>query len=536
MWNRRVAMRDGVEVAADVMLPPGEGPWPAVVTRTPYMRGRHLDKQSWMRLVDHGYAYVAVDVRGRVDSDGAFVPFVHDAEDGHDTIEWVAEQPWCTGRVGMVGSSYEGLTQWWTAKGRPPHLRCIVPQAMGVASLGPRPSMDTGVPFQYWIWWFNLVTGRTTQHSGAPSWGARYDSLPLRSLDEQVGTSRDHWPRYVAGEIDLLGPDHALTAEDWAELGTPALIGVGWWDDQNTMSTWMALKDSPAGPRSRLLIGAWDHAGNLAPRPTLGGMDVSASVCDVIGYIERFLALHLKEDAAAEADLSRCRIFRTGEMKWETLDDWPSPEAAPVSWHLDADGGLSTEPAQDDGEDSYVYDPDDPVRDFSNLDMLAWSDPPLDSRYLLRRKDVLVFTSAPLEQRVDASGHAIFEGFVSADCPDTDLIAELYDIHPDGRAIVLGSILGASLRLAYRNGPEAEPLQPGEPAAVRLPLTWMHHSLLPGHRIALSLTSSRFPFLARNRNTGEAWPDVTESRIARVTIHRGPAHPSRLVLPVEPAR
>jgi putative CocE/NonD family hydrolase len=525
-------MRDGAEIAADVMLPQGEGPWPAVVTRTPYMRGRHLSPESWLRLVGHGYAYVAVDVRGRGDSDGSFTPFVHDAEDGHDVIEWAAAQPWCTGRVGMVGSSYEGLTQWWTAKGRPPHLCCIVPQAVGSASLGPRWSMNSGVPFQYWIWWFNLVTGRTTQHSGAPSWTARYDSLPLRSLHEQVGTSREHWPKYVAGEIDWLGPDDALTPEDWAQLETPALIGVGWWDDQNAMTTWMALKDSPAGPRSRLLIGAWDHAGNLAPRPTLGGMDVSESVIDVIGYIERFLALHLKEDAAAADELSRCRIFRTGLMQWESLDDWPSPDAAPTPWHLDEGGALSLEPSRADGADGYVYDPSDPIRDFSNLDMLAWSDPPLDSRYLLRRDDVLVFTSAPRERRLDVSGQAVFEGFVSADCPDTDLVADLYDIHPDGRSIMLGA-LARPLRLAYRNGPDAEPLRPGEPVSVRLPFSWVHHSFLPGHRVGLSLSSSRFPFCAPNRNTGEAWADATDGRVARVSVHRGARYPSQLVLPVE---
>src|SRR2546427_483483 len=93
LWNRRIPMRDGVEVAADVILPRGEGPWPAVVNRTPYMRGRNLRPQLWMRLVEDGYAFVAVDMRGRGDSDGEFTPMVNDAEDGHDTIEWIAAQP-----------------------------------------------------------------------------------------------------------------------------------------------------------------------------------------------------------------------------------------------------------------------------------------------------------------------------------------------------------------------------------------------------------------------------------------------------------
>jgi putative CocE/NonD family hydrolase len=525
-------MRDGVEIAADVLLPQGEGPWPAVVNRTPYVRGRNLRPTSWQRLVDQDYVFVAVDQRGRGDSGGTFTPFVHDADDGHDVIEWVAAQPWCTGKVGMVGGSYEGLTQWWSAKGRPPHLACIVPQAVGAATMGPRWSVDTGVPEQYWIWWFNLVTGRTMQNPGAPSWEANWAHRPLRTLHEQSGTARDWWPRYVAGEIDFLSPDFALTAEDWARFEVPALIGVGWWDDQSTMTTWMALRESPAAARSRLLIGAWDHAGNLAPRPTLGGVDVSASVIDTIGYVERFLALHLKGDESAAAELSRCRIFRTGRMRWEELDDWPSP-AVPASWYLGPDGTLGTAAPEAEGADSYGTDPTNPPRDFSNLDVLAWSDPPLDARHALRRDDVLVFTSDALDQAVDASGRAVLDCYVSVDAPDADLVVGVHDVYPDGRSIALDGFGPGILRLSFRDGADPVPLPEGEPVAVSVPLVWMHHTFLPGHRIRLIVTSTSYPNRVPNPHTGEPWADVLEGRPATVTVHHGPEHPSRLVLPEE---
>jgi putative CocE/NonD family hydrolase len=527
-------MRDGIEIAVDVVLPDGAGPWPAVVNRTPYMRGRNLSSQSWMRLVDDGYVFVAVDMRGRGDSDGVFTPMVNDATDGHDTIEWVAAQSWCTGRVGMVGVSYEGLSQWWTAKEHPPHLACVVPQAVGAARLGPRWSSDTGIPSQYWMWWFHLVTGRTMQHSAAPSWEANLRHLPLRTLHEQVGTAWDWWPRYVAGELDYLGAQHVLTDEDWRRFDVPALVGVGWWDDQATMATWVALNGSPAGPKSHLLIGGWDHAGNIAPRPMLGGLDVSASCFDVISYIERFLALNLKGDAAAADDLARCRVFRTGAMEWDSLDDWPSPNTQLGEWYLGADGALSDAGPGVAGEESYEYDPRDPVRDFSNLDVFAWSDPPLDNRFLLRRDDVLSYVTAPLGRRVDVSGRAVFEGVVSIDAPDTDLVIAVCDVYPDGRTIVLGGLEHGKLRLAHRNGADPELLAAGEPVNVRIRLAWMHHSFLVGHRIALAITSSWFPTCARNLNGGEPWADAIEARVARVTIHRGASHPSRLALPVEP--
>jgi putative CocE/NonD family hydrolase len=533
LWNRRVRMRDGVEIAADVVLPEGDGPWPAVVLRTPYMRGRA--PRLWDRLVDHGYAYVTVDVRGRGDSDGEFTLYVNDADDGYDMIEWVAAQAWCSGRVGMVGTSYEGYTQWWTAKSRPPHLACIAPFAANVADLGPRRSCDTGVPYQYRIWPCHLMTGKTMQHPGSPSWHANWDHLPLRDWAEQLGTARKWWSKYVAGEIDHLGQGFAFAEEDWEQFEVPTLIGVGWWDTQDAMAGWMAVKRSPAGRNSRLLIGAWDHNGNEWPRPVLGGLDVSESAIDTIGYVERFLALHLKDDREALKELSRCRVFRTGAMRWEELEDWPSPEAAPVSWYLGEDASLRPEPGAVGGASEYVYDPSDPVRDFSDLESMGWSDPPLDSRYLLRRDDVLVFTSAELETSVSVSGQAMFDGFVSVDVPDTDISISLYDVYPDGRFILLSGWVQppTMLRLSLRNGVDPEPLVPGEPVRIQIPAVWLHHTFLPGHRIAVAVTSSWFPIFARNLNTGESWPDAVHPRVARVSVHYGPEHPSRFVLPVE---
>jgi putative CocE/NonD family hydrolase len=171
------------------------------------------------------------------------------------------------------------------------------------------------------------------------------------------------------------------------------------------------------------------------------------------------------------------------------------------------------------------------VLDFANLDVFAWSDPPLDSRFQLRRSDVCVYTTEKLEQPIDVSGQAFFDGFVSADCPDTDLAVGLYDVYPDGRSIVLGS--RSIHRLAYRNGAQPEPLPVGTPVEVHMPVTWLHHRFLPGHRIRLAISSSAFPIHARNFNNGEPWPDAVEPRIARVTIHRGARYPSSFVLPVE---
>lgn len=539
LWSRRIPMRDGVHVVADVVLPPGDGPFPAVIERTPYSRGRLLDPVSWVRLVDRGYAFVTVDVRGRGDSEGEFRPFARDGYDGYDTVEWVAAQPWCTGRVGMVGISYDGLTQWWTAAHKPPHLTCIAPMACGAVDLGPLPFRGTGVPMQYWFWWMHYVTGRTSQHTGAVSWASGWDHLPLRTLDDRLGTGHPLWQQYIAGEFDLGHAASALSEQEWLEFETPALVCVGWWDERSTIDTWRVLEGSKGASSARLLIGAWDHAGNNAPRPVMGGVDFSASAIDLFGAVEEFLATHLKPGAPDPSSTPRCRVFRTGAMEWDELEEWPVPTTQPRALYLrsggnaqslDGDGRLDmAPPAADEHPDSLVADPANPGRSMFNLDVLAWSDPPLDQRYLQRRPDTLVYTTEPLPEPITVSGEAVVELFVSSDRPDSDVLVELVDVWPDGRAITFD---GLPRRLRFLDDGTEQLLQPDEVRRVTIQVCWLHHTFLPGHRIRLVVRPTAFPMFARNLNTGGAWPDEAEPLVARNEVHHDAASPSRLVLPV----
>ena len=267
---------------------------------------------------------------------------------------------------------------------------------------------------------------------------------------------------------------------------------------------------------------------------------------DTVEHVERFLARHLKDEHADADAPEPCRVFRTGAMRWEDLRDWPAPASTPTAWHLasggdartlSGDGRLVAEP-QAPGTDRYRFDPDDVAPDFTNLDLFAWSDPPHDYRFLLRRRDVAVYTGPELDETVNVSGQAELDGFVSLDAPDTDLAVMLLDVHPDGRMMITGGELGSPglIRLSQRNGSTPEPLNPGEIVRVRIPMVWLHHSFLAGHRIAIAVLSSVFPAFTRNLNNGEPWADAVEGRPVDVTIHHGTDHPSRLLLPVEPAK
>jgi uncharacterized protein len=540
LWNQRIKAPDGVEIALDVLLPAGPGPFPIVVTRTPY--GRMSPTTRGTPLIERGYGMVLVDVRGRGDSGGAWRPFAKDIDDGYAVVEWIAAQPWSTGKIGMIGGSYNALTQWWTAAGRPPHLSCIIPQCVGCVRESEVPHLGSGIPMQYWLWWMTLVMGRTNQNAGAPSWEDQMPSLPLRSLDARLGIETSAWQSYIEGKMDYLSPDFALTPEQVAALDIPVLVTVGWWDDQQTMVAWRSLQKAKSAKDCRLLIGAWDHAGNAAPRPVLGGLDVSASALDMPAYLDKFLALHLKGEESEMARAPRCHIFQTGAHRWDDIEEWPHPAAAEVPFYLASDGdarslrgnGRLVREAPRCGAtvDRFTFDPTCPARDMINLTMFAWSDPPLDIRYLLRRKDVLVYDTQVLFLPLSLSGRIRYVLFASSDRVDTDLLTWICDVQPDGRSVILGG--ACSLRLRYRQGPEPRPLVPGEVIEASLDGQWLHHVVLPGHRFRVVIASANFPIHARNSGTSEFWADATILLPQTNAIHHSAARSSRVLLPVVP--
>jgi predicted acyl esterase len=546
LWNRRIEARDGVELAADIFFPEGKGPFPTLLLRTPYGRGRLWQSpQGWGRLVGYGYALVAVDVRGRNDSDGVWTPWVSDNDDAADVIEWITSQPWCAGKIGLIGGSYEGLTQWWAAAAYPSRIACMVPLAIGGLACD-RPFFGTGIASQYRIWWMNLVSGKTMQYHGGPSWSAGMMHTPLSTLDEKFGLPRSAWQNYVRGELAFGGDAGTLSRDAISQVDVPVFIGVGWWDDQEAMRTWEALQDSKASRDCRLLIGAWDHAGNLAPRATLGGLDVSSSVIDTIAYLERFLASHLKGVSAAMDGDPRCRIFQTGAGRWDNLADWPEPAARATVLFLTSDGDARTlsgngrlVSAIEDcsGSDTFVYDPNEPAKEVTDLARFVWADPPLDQRYLQRRSDALVYTTDILTQPVHISGRYRLSLHLSSDRADTDLYVSISDVEPDGRAIGLAprTVHSASLRLRYRNGPRAEPLERGTIYEIEIEGSWLHHVFKPGHRIRVMLTSGNFPLMTRNAGTCRPWAEDEILLVQTNTVHHCAAYPSRLRLPVVPA-
>lgn len=538
-------MRDGVVLRADVYRPDGGAAVPAIVNRTPYDRTSPLIQLAAIepdRVVDAGLALVCQDVRGRFASEGDFYTFADDGRDSFDTVEWTAAQPWCDGSVGMVGRSYAAAVQWLGAVEQPPHLRAISPIVTGSDYY--QGWLYEGGAFQFgfnvfWIWLMSRPRelGRLEEV---------YRHLPLRTLPiEDLA-----WARLYAHWLAHSTNDHYWRRlsinRRYEEIEAPALIVGGWYDVfiRGTLENYAGVRarggTEAARTGTRLVVGPWAHGSTYGPYPD-HSFDAFApdDGLDVPGLQLRFFARRLLGTEKGLDDEPPVRIFVMGENRWRDEDDWPLARARPTEWHLRAGGRLTEEPPDDERPDEYVYDPADPAPTLGGQTslparMMKMNSGPLDQGRLDGRQDVLPFTSAPLEEPLEVTGPIALHLHAATSAPDTDFVAKLVDVGPDGSAIILTE---GVLRARFREGFEREVLvEPDRPYDYRLDLGATSNVFLAGHRIRLLLTSSSFPRFDRNANTGRPLgvdgPD--DLRPARQTIFHDAGRPSALILPVVP--
>ncbi len=552
--DARVPMRDGVELSADVYLPPeGDGPWPAILQRTPYDNTADFWVDVALYMTQRGYAFVSQDVRGRCDSDGEWEPFVNEGPDGYDTIEWIADQSWSDGKVGMMGGSYGGLVQWLAAREQPPHLTALVSTA-AAGRWGEELPYRFGTASSYWMFWLNLVGGRTLQQSiltnrTVPDWPRIFTHIPLRDTDLALGRTNTVWRKWL---------EHNTYDDYWRQLSlaghfqnidVPVLHVTGWFDgDQwGELYNWHGMvNESPARDRQWLMVGPWDHAGTRNPKQELGGRDFGPdAVVDLNAIHVRFFDQWLKGIDTGQDRDRKVRLFVMGDNEWRDEDVWPPAGTVetPFYFHsggsantISGDGTLSCDPpAKEEPADTYTYDPDNPTPSVPDLSALPFGDVPLDNRWKLDRDDVLVYTSMPLTEDVEITGHPFVMLHGESDCPDTDWHVALCDVHPDGRSEHLVTGL---LRAAYRDGLEATPtpIEPGKIYEYRIELMATSNVFKAGHSIRVTVASASWPGSARNPNTNAPAGDDDVVCVAQNTVHHSPLYPSHLLAPVVPPR
>lgn len=537
----RVPMRDGVALAANVFLPNHGGPFPVILTRTPYGKGDEKSGDA-KRYCAAGYALVVQDCRGRGTSEGRWDPFRHEGEDGFDTQEWVGHQPWCNGRIGTSGGSYVGWTQWAAAARGSRYLTCMVPVVPFTDAYHEIAYLGGAFQLSLCFGWGTGVGGLKL----APiQLGEAYNFLPLNRWDEQ-GDKRVFFLRdWVA---------HPSYDDYWRARGidgrfervtVPALNVGGWYDifSKPTLEHIAGVRRHSTNRLARrnqfVVMGPWGHG---VGGQKLGELDFGASARLDLGKLQYdWFEYWLQGKETGVQEWPPVRVFVMGENVWRNEQEWPLARTRYTPWYLHSGGRAATrggdgtltevtpgaEPA-----DRFTYDPAQPVPTKGGNNLVGTPIGPFDQGSVEDRPDVLVYTSPALEKAIEVTGPVKVILHAASSARDTDFTAKLVDVHPDGRAY---NLCDGIRRARYRESfTVPKLLEPGGTNRFEIDL-WVTSNLFPaGHRVRLEISSSNFPRFDRNPNTGHDFGTDTELAKAVQTILHDPMHPSHIVLPIIP--
>lgn len=546
----RIPMRDGVELSTDVFRPDVPGPFPALLMRTPYgkensarMSGGAYDETY---LATRGYVVLLQDSRGRNDSQGTFEPFRDDADDGFDTVEWIAQQPWSNGRIAGLGQSYFGITQLLMAVPGSPHLTAIAPIMTTLDAYNNWIYNDGAFYLSFALGW-GTGLGVRTEAAQRFAEAERSENpqayLPLEGADVlQVGQVipyyRD-WMRHPAR--DQYWTERSPT-DRLADLSVPALYYTGWYDFflRGALNDYMAIKegarDEIVRDGTRLIVGPWAHYTSTDGPPRVLGDKVdwgpSTLAVNLPAVELRWYDHWLKDMPTGVESEPPIAIFVMGVNEWRYENEWPLARTTYMNYYFDSegsantlngDGSLSTALPVGDDTDTYAYDPSDPVPTMAAGD---------DHRSVEERDDVLIFTSETLAEALEVTGPITVRLFAASTARDTDFTAKLLDVHPDGYTQRLQQGI---IRARYRESLDgAELLEPGEIYEYTIDLWDTSNVFLPGHRIRVEISSSNIPRYDRNLNTGDDQSASTRMQRATQTIYHDAERLSYIVLPVIP--
>ena len=544
----KVPMRDGIDLSADIYLPTADGSFPTVLMRTPYSNNSESVIEKGRTLANAGYACVIQDTRGRWDSDGKHYPFHHDGRDGYDTQEWVGQQEWCSGKIGMAGSSYGGLVQWLSAPHRSSSLTCIAPRVICGDFFGGLVYPGGALQLNILLTWGMRTNGRTAQSIEHHNWTEAFHSLPLIEMDRLAGRDLDFWKDWVEHPTydDYW---NAIDVEDkWGEIAVPALNMGGWYDlyAKDAFSNFNGLRQhgrTAESRRSKLIVGPWPHA--LSQSSKTGDIDFGAgSMVDLDALELRWFDHWLKGIDNGILDEPPLRLFIMGANEWRDEHEWPLARTDWQKWYLHSsgkansiggDGHLSTQEPRDQPADNFVYDPRYPVQTMGgnnccSPDIVPWG--PHDQRGVEMRHDVLCYSSGPLEADMEVTGPIKLVLYAATDGPDTDWTAKLVDVSPTGYAM---NLCDGIIRARYRES-RTDPtlLTPDQVYRYEIDLGVTGNVFQKGHSVRVEVSSSNFPRFDRNPNTGHEIGKDAELRTARQTVCHTREYPSHIVLPIVP--
>jgi putative CocE/NonD family hydrolase len=564
-WGAKIPLRDKVELNATLYFPKtpdgSVAKTPVVFTLTPYVSDSYHARAAY--FASHGYVFALVDVRGRGNSAGEFEPFAQEPRDGHDVVEWLAEQPFCDGKVAMWGGSYAGFDQWATAKEFPPHLATIVPAAAAHPPLD-YPSLDN-VGEAYDVQWFTFTSGKASQQNlfgDSKFWRTKFldaykKHIAFSTLDSFVGNPSQNFQRILKHPTaDAYYDAMVPTLEQFKKMSLPILTITGQYDgDELGAMTFyrdhMANAAAAARAKHFLIIGPWDHAGTRTPTDEVAGVKFGpAAIVDLNDLHRQWYDWTMKngpkppflKNQVAYYLLAPGNSGANGE--WKYTDSYANLIANPRIFYLDSKNGdangvfrsgFLTEKQPNEGADQYINDPLDThrgeeVEGVEPKDKTAGVD---QSFALCIGKDGLVYHSEPLQKETPFIGCPKVSLWVSIDTPDTDLQCDLYEIQPDGTSVALWNDFR---RLRYRESlREAKLVKPGEIVKCDFnPGLFVARRLMKGSRLRLVVYSPNSIFWQKNYNSGGVVADETakDARTAHVKVYHDTQHASAIELPL----
>ncbi|MFI7002097.1 CocE/NonD family hydrolase [Nocardia sp. NPDC050175] len=568
------AMRDGTILRADVYRPKTTDPVPVILMRTQYGKTAAQIQPSRYQTPDwfasQCYLVVIQDIRGLGKSDGVFTEFDNDMRDGYDSVEWAAQLPGTNGKVGMYGSSYIGATQWLAAVETPPHLAAIVPA--NTAS-----DYYDGWTYEGGQFRLGFVEPWAMGTIGLEAAEQRHDTAAVNQIQAAMQNATQWMNFRPYKDFPPMQPGNPAVAPwyfDWIHNSTyndswknrsvreryqnvkvPVLDMEGWYDAflSGGIENFTGMVDKGGTPEARqnqrLVIGPWDHLGwgrptsTIAPRlDQLGPVGNSPINELMLAWYDHFL----KGVDNGVAGTPRVDYYVMGANRWKSAPSWPLPQTQWETYYFNGGGANGTAgrtgklveqaPTGPADADHYLYDPTDPapsVGGHSCCGVGTGPQGPFDQAAVEQRSDVLTYDTEPLSADTELTGPTTVKLWASSTAPDTDFVARLEVLAPDGSSVNLNNgIIRAAFRDSLTN---PTPIVPGQPYQFTIKIWPTSYQFKAGDRIRISVSSSDYPQYAPNPNTGEPFGESTRTEQATQTIYKDPEHPSSVTVPVIPS-
>ena len=539
-------MNDGVCLSTDILLPDTKGPFPALITRTPY------DKSGFIRdegryFAKRGYAVVIQDVRGRFASEGVFDPMQNETMDGYETQRWTAAQPWCNGNTGTFGGSYVGFTQWMPAPLNNPNLVTMIP-AVTFADL-----------------YHTIYHGGAYRLRLSSSWGIAiwtpYDT-DLGEIINRIDEINMHLPlleqdRLAGWKINflrdlILHPTHdkfwdRTSVHNGYQSIKTSILNIGGWFDiclNGTLNNFTAMTGPNIDPeirkKQKLLIGPWIHG--ISTDRNVGELDFGEeSLINIPELQLRWFDNQLKGIDNGISEKGPVTIFVMGDNKWRDEKEWPLARTRYTRYYVHSrecanslygDGFLDTAYPEREIPDRFIYDPANPVPTDTAKNYNGFTHGPRDQQIIEKRKDILVYSTAPLKNEIEVTGPVKTILYAASTAKNTDFTAKLVDVYPDGRSIRL---CDGIIRASFRNGQQnISNIEPETVYKYEIDLWATSNVFRKGHRIRIEISSSNFPRFDRNLNTGRNFATDSTWVKAEQSIYHSREYPSHIILPVIP--